>query len=289
MKNALSRLFIDNIPDELKGINIDLSDIIAIVQKQNAKSAKDINYALLLEDLLFIIKRSSVNIPEPLTSDSLLAHQYINRIGFKSTYYKVMQDNNIHVGHKFEIAYFYRNLLQTVTSIYGIDILHGQQGFIEELKADEEKYEALTDSFNELMKAILSDSDTPKIEVNEYWNHSYDQLCKLSELLHKAGFIDSAATFLQSFCNNPQVICNWQRQITSLMFLVQRIFSETESYKLLDICNFVSNRFTVKGKPKTARMLRETLRNIESKTSDDPKYLGGDYAKLHQIYNAIFS
>jgi len=73
------------------------------------------------------------------------------------------------------------------------------------------------------------------------------------------------------------------------MFLVQRIFKETESYKLLDICNFVSNRFMVKGKPKTARMLRETLRNIESKTSDDPKYLGGDYAKIDQIYNAVIS
>jgi len=260
-----------------------------LIHKQNPKSARDINYALLLEDLLFIIKRSSLNSLAPLTSDNLLAHQYINRIGFKSTYYKAIQDNNINVGHKFEIAYFYRNLLQTVTSIYGIDILQEQQGFIEELKADEEKYEALTDSFNELMKAILNDSDTPKIEVNEYWHHSYEQLCQLSELLYKAGFIDSAATFLQSFCNNPQVICNWERQITSLMFLVQRIFKETESYKLLDICNFVSNRFMVKGKPKTARMLRETLRNIESKTSDDPKYLGGDYAKIDQIYNAVIS
>ena len=97
LKNALSRLFIDNIPDEFKDLNIDLSAIVTLIQKQNPKSARDINYALLLEDLLFIIKRSSLNSLAPLTSDNLLAHQYINRIGFKSTYYKAIPVSYTHL------------------------------------------------------------------------------------------------------------------------------------------------------------------------------------------------
>ena len=72
------------------------------------------------------------------------------------------------------------------------------------------------------------------------------------------------------------------------MFLINRISPEPDNYKLTLKCDFLSKAFTFKGEATQARTLRETLRNIESKTSDDPKFLGGDYAELDKIYTSIF-
>jgi len=291
MQDWLNNVLDLYLPAELKFLSsIRQEDIVAIFEKQQANTVETINYAQLLEDILLLLKKHLKNDIKPLDNDSLIVHQYLNGIGIKSSYYKLIQDSAIDMPIKRATAYFFRNLLQTASSIYGIEMLNRQQEFVIELEKDEERYRILIKQYNELIIAIENDTATEPIkqQLSEYWLHSYEQLCRLSELLEREGFIDNAATFLQSFCNVLQHPCNWTKSKRSFMFLINRISPEAENYKLNLKCDFLSKAFTFKGKATQGRTLRETLRNIEPKTLDDPKFLGGDYAVLDKIYASIF-
>ena len=289
-KDELSKIFIGEIPDQFKDLStISIQDIEEVFKKQQVDNVKRLNYAQLIEDILFLIKSKAPKPAQSFTEDNLLIHQYLNRIGLKTIYYKLIQNNAIGCHEKFTVAYFYRNLLQTATSIYGIEMLQGQESFIKELRSDETEYENRILEFNELMAAIDSNADhEATLELSEYWTYSLEQLNKLSELLYKSEFIDNAANFQQSFCNVSQSSCKWTKSQRSFMFLINLLSAETDTYKVKLKCEFLVRAFIFKDDEfKTAKTLQQTLRNIKPIIQYEPQFLMGDYKRLYDIYRLI--
>ena len=283
LKKALSTLFIGTIPEPLEAINISLDDILELIGKQGAKNAKDINYALLIEDTLQIISKSSGD-AKPLTLQSLIEHQYFNRRGLKSLYYKIIQDKDVSMFAKLEMACFYRNLIQTTTSIYGIDIMHGQEAFIQELTSDEQKYQALIDEYNELLRAIDEDQED---ELSAFWRYTPEQLVKVSEQLYEAGFTNDAEDFYKAFSKSLTNTYDWKKKKTALIYLFGLLYIDSPAFPDR-VFKFIQSTFTINGKPTTIEILRVQFKQVEDKLNLKGSQLKEQFLSLHTIYQSMF-
>lgn len=294
LKDTLNTLFIGNIPEPFQNFPITFEDVFILIEKQEARNASELNYAQLIEDFshLFKCKMDKDNfLRQPVGIKDIFDHQYINRKGLRSQYYKIIQDKSIHVLYKRELSCFCKNLFLTGSKIYGIDLLQDQASFVQELIDDEQKYTLLVDEYETLLRAIdETEENHPLSSTVIYWPHSIDQLNELSNKLYEAKFIDNPATFLQSFSNDIQLSkCNWFKSQRLLMYLISLFVEEYDNYKLMELCDFISDKFIFKGSISNSRTLRETLRNIEHKKQSALKFLSGDYAKLYTFYNNVIS
>lgn len=248
-----------------------------------------LNYVKLTEDLMAILYPNIKKITggNSLTKEETEKYRETNTIFFKSMFYRDIQDVSVSLERKLEACYYFYKLLDTIKRIYGLDMVDGQDEFLKSIKEHEteiSKSKEIQDAHIAALEKERSASDSL-----ENWRFTIDQLAELSFQLYQAKFIDSAENFQQVFRKDLQGICNWKKTIVSFMFLLDLIYKETENYKLLELCDYFSSRIAFHNETKGSRTLRESLRNIESKTKDDPKFLSADYAKLYKIYTSIFA
>ena len=73
------------------------------------------------------------------------------------------------------------------------------------------------------------------------------------------------------------------------MYLMFLIYKDASSQEWSALFELLSQKFTFKQEKKTAKMLRETLRNIGNITQSDRKYLSVEYATVYDLHTDILT
>ena len=287
---SLNRPFSGGIPTQFSIIDREaINELTRCFDSYRVSSVYELNYVILIEDIMRILHPNMLKAIDEgtITDEDASAFRYNNRVYFVSTFLRDIQDRGVSIEIKLEACFYFYTFLDTFKKIHGVDLMDGHDSFMNDIKSVEselKKDKAIQDAYI----ASITQEKIPEDEISPIWRFSFNQLSNLSDHLCKAGFVDTPASFLQSFYNNAQFSCNWRSSQKSLMFLIQLIHRERDNYKLMEFCDFISLKFTFRGKSTTERTLRESLRNVESKTQEQRRFLDGDYGKLYDIYTDIF-
>lgn len=158
---------------------------------------------------------------------------------------------------------------------------------------DELEFESFLESkikyITQEIELIQTQIKKPKIKVSDKWQLESTQIEKLANGLLQENFIDDVASFQQVFSKQWQVICNWNKKMTSLMYLISLLATDKHSFELDDICADLSQRITIQDKPKTYKNIRQTLRNLNERDKFKGIKMNREYSTILDIYDSVFT
>lgn len=286
----MKRIFFGSIPEPFEGMDFSpiVPKFIEALNKQSAKSAKDLNYVQLIQDLGEAFTSHINKIAESKGSLEIAeVQQYLrhNRAILLSQYLKIIQDKEESMFVKAEVIVFYRNLLITFQEIYSIPLIWEQEAFFARLDYDAKQQQDLIDEFHAIMKAIHE----PEPEICSWFKGDRKQLMELANKLADAKFISSPAIFMQSFAIPCNSVCDWNGSIRSFMYLIREI--SIVGSLLEPVLVHLCNHFTIKQERKEPKNLRQTLLNIGGNIAPNEfdQLRGSDYQKLYKICRSIFT
>lgn len=280
-------IFFGKFPTQFKDIDVANNALIKAIQKQDVKTVFDINYVILIQDIGIIMLPNIADIINAETSKE--RHNeilHLNRIFLNSLVSEYIQDGYNTPHEKSELLYFYLNIIKVYKEVYMIEVVKDQSEFIQYLERNYNEQETLAEEFDELMRIIDNGEDNINGLV-DFCNYTHEQLEKISEQLYKIGITDYAASFRQVFSKHQQETCNWKYKMTSLMYLISLLFKDKPSYELDDICQHITGRITINGKPKTYKILRQTLRNLDEKNKFKGVKMSKEYSQIKRIFESI--
>lgn len=287
IEEKIKSIFFGKFPNQFKDIDKANKVLIKAIEKQDAKTIFDINYVRLIQDIGIIMLPSIADIINAETSKE--RHNeilHLNRIFLNSLVSEYIQDGNTTPHEKSELLYFYLNIIKVYKEVYMIEVVKDQLEFIEYLERNYNEQEALAEELDKLIKIIDEDKSNIDSLVN-FCNYTHEELETISEQLYKIGITDNAASFRQVFSKHQQEICDWKYKMSSLMYLISLLFKDKPSYELDDICQHITSRITINGKPKIYKILRQTLRNLDEKNKFKGIKMSKEYSQIKQIFESI--
>jgi hypothetical protein len=287
-QKELRMAFLGFVPAHFKAITRKEVKEVSNLVKDKLADNKPINHIELLQGAGLILAPNFSKSIKRKSSEKLLQEvierQSNGSLVVKSVYYKAIK-NKTPVEERIKIGAFLVHLLIEFRKVYGFNLLNEQDAFIYDIKRNNSIFQLCTDIAYSVPESAFKPR---KIEVSEIWPGSKDQLGQMAEGLLASKFVDADTLFAQVFLKDFTSTCNWGESSTSFMYLMNRIFKESQNDRLMVLCEFYSQKFTFKKEKKDARFLRETLRNIKNITEYEHRFLSGHYLKLYELHASIF-
>lgn len=292
LQNELKKVFMGFMPTEFAKITpAEVKAVEKLVTEQGVfENNHHTNYVTLIQSIGGVFSpRLLKDLKKGSKAKNVMCVDEIRSqctILISSIYHEQMQEfkTEIPLERKIQFGILIRRLLTTFKDVYQIELMHNQDAFIQQIDKNNAIYRMCID-----IAFSIPESEFKLPEVSEVWKYSPDQLAMLAEQLCEHKLVDNATRFLQAFCNDRQVSCDWLKSTTSFMYLMFLIYKDASSQEWSALFELLSQKFTFKQEKKTAKMLRETLRNIGNITQSDRKYLSVEYATVYDLHTDILT
>lgn len=237
------------LPTQSDGLyGIDESIIDAAIQAFSLQNTDKVNYVKLIRDVKHFLGEDKINKFQGIN----VSHQILIRdfsIVVKGLLLEVIQDSNNSLRERIFVCLFFRGFFETISVIYNIEVIEGQQIFLSMLNDEADRMKnLLQEEFDELMAII--DADIP--DNNSFNNDTHiipqikrEAIAKISDYLASKGLIKNSNNFTNYCMGKGGVIYVNEDRLAEFLEVYKRsIYGEKKAVKLSKGKAFLKHLFS---------------------------------------------
>ena len=291
-KEKLQKIFFGNAPKFLLDAPVELTTQVFALQGMEytydgplPADTYKLNFTKFVQDV-YVLDKDRVKDMDGLSEVEI---KRACGIYMRAEFYEWIEDAASDNWQKLLKCIYYRGFLMAFVRTYNIEIIDNQLTFVKELLGTENYYTKLIEQeiepflvwerqqvLKKLQHQFLLASNCPYDEI---------KLNLLCEELKDGGFIENTESFKQVFDSNSNDKCCWIKTTSSLKYLLWLLLDKGSDKVKPGTLHLLCNRFVVKGKPVTAKVVQST--DITAYMDIAGVNLKGHYERLHAIIKSV--